>query len=211
MVKRILFNFSSEYYWSDLFGVLISLFFRPKNVWTSSRIVWRNRGKVEAENLIIGLISNRLGLIPFSRGIVELKPGSRFLAGRGVRVAHGCRMFISGLLKIGSNTYLNPHCHIVVQHSVEIGSDCAIGWNFQAMDTDLHTLLPEDGTKSIESKPITIGNQVWIGANVTVCKGVTIGNGAIIATGAVVTKNVAAGTLVAGVPARLVRENVHWK
>ena len=53
--------------------------------------------------------------------------------------------------------------------------------------------------------PIVIGDRVWIGSNATVLPGVTIGDGAIVAAGAVVTKDVAPNTVVAGVPARLLR------
>ncbi|WP_274617023.1 DapH/DapD/GlmU-related protein [Vibrio furnissii] len=53
--------------------------------------------------------------------------------------------------------------------------------------------------------PITIGDNVWIGANATVLPGVFIGNGAVIAAGAVVTKNVAANTVVGGVPAKTLK------
>ena len=54
--------------------------------------------------------------------------------------------------------------------------------------------------------PIVIGDKVWIGANATVLPGVTIGKGAIVAAGAVVTRDVPPNTIVAGVPARVVRE-----
>ena len=211
MVKKIFFNFRSEYWWNDLFGLIWSLFFRPKNVWTSSLIVWRNEGIIEAENLIIGLASNRLGLVPYSRGIVEVKQGGSIKTGRGVRIALGCKIFVDGKLEIGSGTYLNPNSHLVVHQAITIGRNCAIGWNFQAMDTDLHQMLDSSGRAIGSDQPIAIGNRVWVGANVTVCKGVHIGDGAVIATGSVVTRNVSAGTMVGGVPARLIKENVNWK
>ena len=56
------------------------------------------------------------------------------------------------------------------------------------------------------SKPITIGNSVWIGAHATVCGGVTIGNHAVIGAGAVVLHDVPENTIVAGVPAKEIRQ-----
>jgi acetyltransferase-like isoleucine patch superfamily enzyme len=60
------------------------------------------------------------------------------------------------------------------------------------------------------TQPIIIGNHVWVGMNATILKGVTIGDGAIIAAGSIVTKDVKANTLVGGVPARILKENVEW-
>jgi acetyltransferase-like isoleucine patch superfamily enzyme len=73
------------------------------------------------------------------------------------------------------------------------------------MATINHDEIPEKRA-SMYFRPITIGNNVWIGSNVTICPGVVIGDGAIIAAGSVVTKDVASETVVAGVPARYVRD-----
>ena len=78
-------------------------------------------------------------------------------------------------------------------------------------DTDFHPVLDDNGQPKPISKPIHIGNKVWICAKATILKGVTIGDGAIVAAGAVVTKDVPAYSLVAGNPTRVIKENVVWK
>jgi acetyltransferase-like isoleucine patch superfamily enzyme len=59
-------------------------------------------------------------------------------------------------------------------------------------------------------QPVRIGNHVWIGARAVVLKGVTVGDGAVIGAGAVVTQNVPPNTMVAGVPARAIRDEIEW-
>lgn len=70
-----------------------------------------------------------------------------------------------------------------------------------------HAILPEQRMEGIGySKPITIEEDVWIGANSTVCGGVTIGKGSIIGAGSVVTKDIPAGVIAAGVPCKVIRK-----
>ena len=93
------------------------------------------------------------------------------------------------------------------------GAKVCIGNNvFIAPNVGLHTAgHPLDSKRRNEgieyAKPITIEDDVWIGAGVQVCPGVTIGRGAVIAAGAVVTKDVPAYTLAAGVPAKVVKQH----
>ena len=60
------------------------------------------------------------------------------------------------------------------------------------------------------ARPIDIGNHVWIGSKANILKGIKIGEGAIVASGAVVTKDVPEHSLVAGDPAKVIRQNVEW-
>ena len=70
-----------------------------------------------------------------------------------------------------------------------------------------HPLTPMGRRKHLGiAKPIRIGNDVWIGGNVTILPGVTIGNNVVVAAGAVVTKDIPDNTLVGGVPAKFIRE-----
>lgn len=206
-LKILLFNVESEYYWSDLFGAFLSVLFRPNRVFTSTLIVWKCKGKTEAGSLTIGIRSNRLGLIPFSRGIVDIGKNGFLKAGNSVRISHGCRIFVNGTLEIGDSTYINPHCLIIAQNLIQIGSKCAISWNVQVMDTDLHE-IHASGSKN--PSKVRIGNHVWIGSNTTILKGVEIGDGAVIAAGSVVTKNIPPACLAAGSPAKVIKEGISW-
>lgn len=67
-----------------------------------------------------------------------------------------------------------------------------------------HGLAPEE-RKSTRPAPIVLGRNVWVGSNATILQGVTIGDNAVVAAGAVVTKDVAANTVVGGVPARFIK------
>ncbi|MGZ4106010.1 MAG: DapH/DapD/GlmU-related protein, partial [Tumebacillaceae bacterium] len=79
-------------------------------------------------------------------------------------------------------------------------------WDVQLMDTDFHRI----SANAVNTKKITIGNNVWIGCRVMILKGVTIGDGAVIAAGSVITKDVPPYTVVGGNPARVLKENVNW-
>lgn len=108
-----------------------------------------------------------------------------------------------GRITIGDNTFINSGTSIGSLSSVTIGNNVAIGNYVLIMDADFHN--PVDHTLPGAKAPIVIEDDVWIGARVTILKGVTIGKHAVVAAGAVVTKDVPAGALVGGVPAKLIR------
>lgn len=94
---------------------------------------------------------------------------------------------------------------------VRIGHRCLFGADVMVFDTDFHNHAPDGRRYSSPdwkaiSKPVFIGDDVFIGARAIITKGVTIGDGAIVAAGSVVTKDVPARSLVAGNPARHIRQ-----
>lgn len=110
---------------------------------------------------------------------------------------------------IGNNTYIsNNVCIIADKSEISIGADCRIGANFCCFDSDFHAISAKnrDNPQFIISKPVKIGNHVFIGQNVTVLKGVEIGNNVVIGSGAVVTKSFPDNVIVGGNPAQIIKE-----
>lgn len=121
----------------------------------------------------------------------------------------GSRIYINdnAELALGSG-YINNYLNLSCFQRIEIGEGVVISEGVTIRDSDDHEIL---GSGKEITQPIKIGNHVWIGINVTILKGVTIGDGAIIAAGAVVTKDVPAQCMAGGVPAKVIKENIHWK
>lgn len=107
-------------------------------------------------------------------------------------------------VSFGDDCFLNFGCTLLALGSITIGDGAFVGPHC-VLATEYH---PEDPASrhSLLTKPIVVGRNAWLGANVTVLAGVTIGDNAIVAAGSVVTKDVPPDTIVAGVPARIVRQ-----
>ena len=105
---------------------------------------------------------------------------------------------------VGNNVFINACCKFQDQGGIVIGNGVLIGHNV-TLATLNHDERPQF-RQNIYPKPIKIGDNVWIGSNATILQGVTIGDGAIIGANAVVTKDVPENTIVAGVPAKIIRK-----
>ena len=107
-------------------------------------------------------------------------------------------------IKVGKNVFINACCKFQDQGGIEIGNGVLIGHNV-TLATLNHDERPQF-RQYIYPKPIKIGDNVWVGSNVTILQGITIGNGAIIGANAVVVHDVPENTVVAGVPAKVIRK-----
>ena len=107
------------------------------------------------------------------------------------------------VIRIGNGTYLNRGTEIVAAADITIGRDCKIARDVIIMDTNQHALP----NRELVATPVRIEDRVWIGARAIVLKGVTIGHDAVIGAGSVVTRDVPAGAVVGGVPARILRRD----
>jgi len=107
-------------------------------------------------------------------------------------------------IKVGKNVFINACCKFQDQGGIEIGNGVLIGHNV-TLATLNHDERP-DFRQNIYPKAIKIGDNVWIGSNATILQGVTIGDGAIVGANAVVVKDVPKNTVVAGIPAKIIRK-----
>jgi maltose O-acetyltransferase len=111
-------------------------------------------------------------------------------------------------IHIGARTAVNYHLTALDVARITIGDDCLIGPNVQLL-TPTHPVEPGPRRDKLEAaRPITIGDNVWLGGGVVVCPGVTIGDNAVIGAGSVVTRDVPANVVAVGNPARVVREHI---
>lgn len=112
-------------------------------------------------------------------------------------------------LSIDDHSYING-ATIDCSTEIQIGKNCAIATGAFLLDNDWHKITYHNESKE-DKKPIIIEDKVWIGARAIVLKGVRIGTGAIVAAGSVVTKDVPPRTIVAGNPAKVIKENIDWE
>ena len=109
-------------------------------------------------------------------------------------------------ISVGDHVFFNYNCCILDVMPVTIGHNVMIAPNVQIY-TATHPLEAKARNSGKEfAKPISIGNDVWIGGGAIICPGVTIGNRVVIAAGAVVTKNIPDDVLVGGNPAKVLKE-----
>lgn len=107
-------------------------------------------------------------------------------------------------ISIGRNVFINHACSFLDMGGITLEDDVLIGPRVNLV-TENHPMEPAD-RRSMLTKPIVIKRGAWIGAGATILPGVAIGENAIVAAGAVVSKDVAANTVVGGVPARMIKQ-----
>jgi maltose O-acetyltransferase len=101
---------------------------------------------------------------------------------------------------------VNNNTALCALQSIVIGEDCLIGDMVGIYDADFHEISPATRTRSPGPvKPVTIGNNVWIGSRTVVLKGVTIGDNSVIGAMSLVTKSIPPNCVAAGNPARIIR------
>lgn len=143
--------------------------------------------------------------------LLNMGRNARLVIRGTVQVWRGTQLIVvkGGRLTFGDKCIFNEGARIVCHREVTFGDESGMSWDATLMDSDQHPIAV-DGQWLQASAPVTVGNHVMVAAGAMVMKGVTIGDGSIVAAGAVVTRDVPPRSVVAGNPARVIRENVDW-
>lgn len=108
-------------------------------------------------------------------------------------------------ISIGANVFINTNCYFMDGAAIKIGHNVFIG-PFCGFYTANHPLEVRERNRGLEQAlPITIGDNVWIGANVTILPGVTIGSSSVIAAGSLVTRDIPSRCLAVGTPCQVIK------
>jgi acetyltransferase-like isoleucine patch superfamily enzyme len=130
--------------------------------------------------------------------------------GTNVRIEHTCKIFVPENFAIGDNTSISHYTTIYATYGVTIGCNCLISSNC-GISSYNHVQESVNRYQDISldknySKPVIIGNNVWIGMNSCILPGISIGNNSIIGSGSVVTKNVPDNEIWVGNPAKFIKK-----
>lgn len=137
--------------------------------------------------------------------------GKLLLAGNYI-IGRGCRFDIgkNAVVSIGDGGYINANTRVIIMHKLTIGNHCVISWDCQFLDEDFHHV--DYMNKKLQENQITIGNHVWIGCGAKIYKGSFIADGCIVASDSIIKgKFYKKNTMIAGNPARIIKEEVEWK
>jgi maltose O-acetyltransferase len=126
--------------------------------------------------------------------------------GDGVHIRPPFHLEYGTRVSIGPKTFFNYDCLMLDVAPVTIGAACQVATRVQFI-TATHPIDPQPRRVGWESaEPIVVGDNVWLSAGVIVCPGVTIGDDTVVGAGAVVTRDLPAGVVAVGAPARVLRE-----
>jgi len=139
---------------------------------------------------------------------LEIARGARLILGRWSWVGHGCKIRVhQGEVVIGAKTVLGQECTVSAYQHVAIGRECVIADRVMLIDFDHGVVEVERPIRlqGIYKRDVDVGHNVWIGYGACILRGVRVGDNAIIGTNAVVTRDVPDNAVVAGIPARVIR------
>ncbi|MEB0260642.1 MULTISPECIES: DapH/DapD/GlmU-related protein [unclassified Mucilaginibacter] len=157
-------------------------------------------------NWLVKKIKNQFLKLQRKADAIKLKKFKATLkyCGEGTSIQSPVRFEGPEYISIGKNVSINAFVHMWGHGGITIGDDCLIA-SHVSITTVTHDTAAKLYRNTVIEKPVTIGNNVWIGSHAVILPGIIIGDNAVIGAGAVVTKDVPANVVVVGVPAKIIR------
>jgi acetyltransferase-like isoleucine patch superfamily enzyme/coenzyme F420-reducing hydrogenase beta subunit len=153
-------------------------------------------------------LESRLRMEAETQLTIDDGPATRYGDGSNIwRYGFDIQIVNGGKLIVGQGAF-NMNIGIMCAHKITIGNGVRIGRDVTIRDWNGPHVVVSENYKN--HAPVKIENHVWIASGATIMPGVTIGEGSVIASNAVVTKDVPARSMIAGVPAKVVKENIEW-
>lgn len=118
----------------------------------------------------------------------------------------------NGCMKIGNRVVMMENSHIAVTEgcTISIGDECLFAEGITIRSGDSHAIFDMEGNRINHAKDVYLQEHIWVGNRSMILKGVTIGKDSVIGANAVVTKAMPSNVVIAGNPARIVKQNVNW-
>ena len=158
----------------------------------------------------IGLNASR-GYITKMSYLSISRDGRLTFRGR-VKLSAGISIRIDkGNLTFGAKTFVNGNCMFRCTKSIILGDELLVGWNVNFSTDDGHYIIENNKIK-LKEKDINVGRHVWIASDTKIAKGVKISNDSVVAQNSLVTSQFfESNILIAGIPAKIVKNNINWK
>ena len=172
-------------------------------------------GCVTFDKVKIGIVRIGFGSVEtydhrYQRTILSIK-GQVHFCGKA-KIGFGSRLSIDGVLNLGHNFHISAASTIICREHISIGENTLMAWESLISDSDLHAIYNKAEEKTNQNKEIIIGAHCWIGAKSSILKGVQLADNTIIALGSIVTgKWNKTETILAGNPAKVIKENMRWQ
>ncbi|WP_194529561.1 acyltransferase [Zobellia roscoffensis] len=100
--------------------------------------------------------------------------------------------------------------NVGTDNKILIGQNCLFSDYIEIWGSDTHAIFDKNNKWINKERPISIGDNVWVGSHVKILKGVTVADGAILGMGSMITKDVSERVIVAGTPLRVIKEDINW-
>ncbi len=216
----------SKIYWLYFLGIPKTIYFNLKYfpisiaikfpIFISHNVLLNKcKGKIEIIGKITtGMIKIGYGDVPIfdrykSRTVWNVQ--GKIIFNGICNIGHGSKIGVGGMLTIGNNFSITAESIILCDNDIKFGENVLISWNCQIMDTDFHSIYIDEVQQDPIGK-INIGNTNWICSNVQILKNTQFGDNNVVAAGSILNKNYnCRNSLIAGIPAKILRNNISWK